>query len=74
MLLDGTNFEGGGGYSSPRSRGCQQPIAPGQRATRIHFATDPLGFRGLSGRYHAACGRPFVSMARIINMRAPGSR
>ncbi len=71
LLLDGTNFEGGG-WSSPWCRACQQPILPGQRATRVDFANDPDGIKGLTGQYHTACSKPFASMAHIVNMRPWG--
>jgi len=35
---------------------------------RVDFPHDPHGFRGLSGLYHAECGKPFASMARAMNM------
>lgn len=70
MLLDGTYFEGGG-HSSPWCRGCHQPIETNQPSTRIEFANDPHGVKGLTGQYHVACSKPFKSMAHVINLRPP---
>ena len=64
---------GGGpprGY--PSCMACRQPIADGQRATRIDFRTDPDGTGGLSGLYHTVCSRPYQSLARVVNMNVWG--
>jgi hypothetical protein len=57
-----------GGPNDPSCASCRAPITAGQRSVRIDFATDPHGHRGLSGLYHADCGKPFESLARAINM------
>lgn len=67
MPLDGSAFEGGG-YGDPWCRACKQPILKDQRATRVEFQTDPNGTDGLSGEYHLACSKPFVSLARVVNL------
>ena len=69
MLLDENNF---GGHQGPWCCACKQPILEGQRKERVEFSTDPQGFKGLTGDYHAACSKPFASMARVINMRSFG--
>lgn len=66
MPLDGT-FRG----EEPRGpycASCKAPIAEGQRKVRIEFSDDPYGFRGLTGEYHEACGKPFQSLARVVNL------
>ena len=68
MLLE-TSF--GGGQPGPWCCACKQPIAPGQRSTRIEFENDPNGFKGLSGHYHVECSKPFVSMARVLTALKP---
>jgi hypothetical protein len=57
----------------PMCNACKLPIAKDERATRIHFATDPEGMRGLTGDYHLACSRPFEALARVVNL-TPWSR
>jgi len=38
---------------------CQLPVKPGEPATRMHFAEDPYGDLGLSGKlWHGACAQP----------------
>jgi hypothetical protein len=59
---------GGSGPNEPFCTSCRAPIADGQRSIRIDFDNDPHGHRGLSGLYHEQCGRPFASMARVMNM------
>lgn len=66
MPLDG--MFGGDEPQGPCCASCKAPIAKGQRSVRVHFATDPYGFRGLTGEYHEACSKPFASMARAINL------
>lgn len=66
MPLDGT-FRG----EEPRGpwcASCKEPIAEGQRSVRVHFDTDPHGFRGLSGQYHETCSKPFQSLAHVVNL------
>jgi hypothetical protein len=52
----------------PSCMACKQPIADGQRSTRIEFQTDPDGSAGLSGLYHTVCSKPYQSLARVVNM------
>jgi hypothetical protein len=54
----------GGDPRGPWCKACRQPIAEGQPVVTVHFKNDEHGFSGL---YHEACGRPFASMARILN-------
>jgi len=67
MLLDEKNH--GGGRPEPWCLACRQPVKPGQKTAKVHFATDPQGMKGLSGTYHAECSKPFASMANVINLR-----
>ena len=67
MYLD-ESFAFGGGHGGPSCCACKQPILEGQRSTRIAFASDPSGVRGLTGSYHLACSKPFDSLSRAINM------
>ncbi len=48
---------------------CGQPIGGDEPATRIDFASDPRGDKGLTGDYHRACGRPFQALARVVNLK-----
>jgi hypothetical protein len=57
----------GGGFGSAWCLSCKEPILDGERATRVEFASDPAGVRGLTGDYHFACAKPFASMANAIN-------
>jgi hypothetical protein len=66
MPLDGTSH--GEEPNAPWCASCKAPITSDQRSMRVHFANDPHGFRGLTGEYHEACGKPFASMAHAINM------
>jgi hypothetical protein len=68
MLLDGSNIEwgGGGGPEGAWCRSCRQPIGKDEQKTHVFFPTDPHGFKGLSGDYHAVCSKPFASMARAM--------
>jgi len=68
VYLDETNFAGGGGFNNPSCRSCKQPILEGERSMRITFATDASGAQGLTGDYHATCGKPFDSLARALNV------
>ena len=70
MYLDETNFAGGGGFNNPSCRACKQPILEGERSTRVNFENDTDGAKGLSGEYHLSCGKPFISMARALDMMA----
>jgi hypothetical protein len=65
MYLE-SSFPGGGGDCECLS--CRQPILRDQASTHVAFASDPLGHRGLTGRYHLACSKPFASLARVVNM------
>jgi hypothetical protein len=60
---------GGSGPEGPWCTSCREPITTGQRSVRIDFDNDPQGHRGLSGLYHERCGKPFASLARVINMK-----
>lgn len=68
MYLEESQFARGGGPDGPRCRACKQPILEGDRSKRITFANDPYGRAGLTGEYHVACGKPFDSLARAMNM------
>jgi hypothetical protein len=37
----------------------------------VHFNDDAHGFNGL---YHEPCGRPFASIARVLNLNPWGGR
>lgn len=66
MLLDPTS--GGGGEEGPFCTSCSAPITKDQRSVRINFNNDPQGHRGFSGLYHEQCGKPFASLARVLNL------
>lgn len=68
MAFDCTPPKGGDEPCEPWCTSCKTPIGKNQRKVRVHFDSDPHGFRGLTGEYHEVCGKPFVSMARAINM------
>jgi hypothetical protein len=59
---------GGSGPHGSWCTSCRGPITPEQRSVRIDFANDPQGHRGLSGLYHEQCGKPFRSLARVVNL------
>jgi hypothetical protein len=59
---------GGEGSHGPWCASCKAPIAQAQRSVRVHFDSDPHGFRGLTGEYHEACSKPFASLAHVINV------
>jgi hypothetical protein len=59
---------GGSGPHGPFCTSCHAPIVVGERSIRVDFKTDPQGHKGLSGLYHEQCGKPFASLARVINM------
>jgi hypothetical protein len=63
-----SDFPGGGGDHDPWCRSCKQPIAKSQEMVRLNFPHDPNGAKELSGPYHAACSKPFDSLARAMNM------
>ena len=65
MYLDET-MRSGGESNPPRCRGCKQPIGKGEHTTHVHFDEDPDGAKGLTGDYHAHCGRTFGSIARAL--------
>lgn len=67
MYLDETHAFGGG-WSGPCCLSCKEPILEGERSTRVEFASDPSGAKGLTGAYHLGCSRPFAALARAINM------
>lgn len=66
MLFDPTSS--GGGPDGPFCASCNAPITGEQRSIRIDFNSDPRGHRGLSGLYHEQCGKPFASLAHVLNM------
>lgn len=70
MPLDGT-FRGEEPHG-PWCASCKAPITEGQRSVRVHFDNDPHGFRGLTGQYHEACSKPFVSLAHVVNLKSFG--
>jgi hypothetical protein len=49
----------GGDPRGPWCKGCKAPILPGQPSTHMHFAEDPEGDLGFTGKWHAECARPF---------------
>jgi len=52
--------EPGGDPRGPICPKCARPILQGQSSTRMHFARDPYGRLGLSGRpWHSECARPY---------------
>jgi hypothetical protein len=74
VYLDESLYSAGGGEPGPFCCACKAPIQRGQRATRLTFATDPSGAKGLTGDYHLACSKPFDSLANTINMMSRFSR
>jgi hypothetical protein len=38
---------------------CGQPVTPDQPSTEMHFQEDPDGSRGLTGKWHGECARPY---------------
>ncbi len=70
MAFDATH---GGEPHGRMCRSCRHPIAPGEASETISFDNDPdRKLNDLNGLYHARCARPFLSLARIINMDAWG--
>lgn len=57
-----------GGSNDPTCTSCHRPITAQQRSVRIEFPNDPHGYRGLSGLYHAECGKPFQSLASAMDV------
>lgn len=55
----------GGGSDGPICKACKQPLLKGQPVKRVEFVEDP---RGMTGDYHTACSKPFVSLAQAMNM------
>jgi len=68
MYLDESLYAPGGGEQFRSCRACKEPILQGQQATRVDFQNDPSGVEGLTGEYHAACSKPYASMARAIDL------
>lgn len=62
MAFDATP---GGDPRGPWCKGCRHPITENQRSMRVRFDNDEHGFSGL---YHEPCGRPFASLARVLNI------
>jgi hypothetical protein len=51
--------EPGGDPRGPHCPKCGRPIQAGEKSTLMHFAHDPFGHRGLSGKpWHSECARP----------------
>jgi len=61
----------GGGHEGRSCKGCRLLIMPGQPVTRVALDHDP---DGMSGDYHAQCGKPIQALAQALNMlaRRPG--
>jgi hypothetical protein len=57
---------GGGGEGGPWCRACRQEIRSGESVVRLAFSHDPTGARDLTGPYHAACSKPFASLAHAM--------
>jgi len=55
----------GGDPRGPLCKACRRPIGPGQPFRTVRFDNDENGFNGV---YHDPCGRPFESLARILNI------
>jgi hypothetical protein len=72
MLFDKEEENPGGGNEGPFCTRCSQPIAEGETMERLKFEQDPHGHRGLSGPYHSACAKPFLSFERILNFNPWG--
>ena len=66
MPLDG--MMGGEEPRAPWCASCKAPILNGQRRVHIRFENDPHGYKGLTGEYHKECSKPFISLARAINV------
>lgn len=49
----------GGDPRGPWCRKCGQPVRPDQPSTKMYFAEDPDGTRGLTGEWHGECARPY---------------
>lgn len=56
---------GGGGYEGRSCKGCRTLIMPGEPVTQVKLDHDP---NGMSGDYHAVCGKPLASLAAALNM------
>ena len=67
MAFDATP---GGDPRGPWCKACRRPIGETERSMNVRFDND---VHDLSGLYHEACGRPFASMARVLNLK-PWSR
>jgi len=61
------SLPGGGGFNGTWCRACKETIQEGEKIVRVQFDNDPHGAKDLSGPYHAACSRPFVSMANALS-------
>lgn len=68
MYLDESLYAPGGGEPFRSCCACKEPILDGQRTTRVEFPDGPAGVKELTGEYHAACSRPFASMAHALNL------
>ena len=61
----------GGDPRGPWCKACKHPIAQDEPSMTVHFNEDEHGFSGL---YHVPCGKPFASIARILNLNPWGGR
>lgn len=53
------DMEPGGDPRGPWCKGCKAPIRKDQASTHMYFEHDPHGDRGLTGRWHSECARPY---------------
>jgi hypothetical protein len=53
----------------PSCKACRQPILENEPSVRVEFQNFHEQTRGLSGLYHRQCGRPYLSLARVVNMK-----
>jgi hypothetical protein len=57
----------------PVCRSCKQPIGENERIEEVQFPHDPEhNTHEMSGVYHAACARPFRSIAYALRMLGGG--
>ena len=67
LYLD-DKFTYGGRPDRPSCQACKQSIQAGDPTTRVEFQGDLDGSKGLTGEYHAACGKRAAALARVINL------
>lgn len=63
MAFDAT---AGGDPRGPLCKACKRPIRAGEPRQHINF--DAHDAQEMSGPYHAACARPFASIAHAMAM------